>query len=860
MALHGLTSQQAHTLLQQHGENCLPKPPKLSFFRLFVSQFKSAFIYVLLVAFVACLLLSQFINAIFIFAVLLLNALIGTVQEYSAQQAADSLSKMVPQLSRVIRDGHPITLDSTQLVPGDWVLLSNGDRIGADIRLESVNQFKVDESALTGESLPIIKTDQAFAGTLVTHGRAEGIVIATGEHTQIGQIAEMVHHGSDTKPPLMQRIERFTLIIALATLLIIALIFGLTLIRGADLSQIFLLGVALAVSAIPEGLPAAITVALAIGMKRMSKANVIVRKLVAVESLGSCTYIASDKTGTLTVNEMTIGHIWLLNSDKYHVAGTGLSPDGLVHKHGHGVPVSSAQAPELYQLGLTGILANEAHLAFDQDAVHADGDGVDLAFLTLGYKLNLPMDATALPPQEQLFAYESENQFSASINQIDKQQVVSVKGAVEKLLPMCVLNEEQKAQIHQETHWMAQHGYRVLALASGSLNHADCPFQHLTFLGLVAMSDPLREDAIAAVGLCQKAKIKVAMITGDHPITALALSQQLKLVGEHDNVVTGDQLSQAQQQGVAEFDKLVAAHRVFARVQPKQKMEITQSLIRQGEFVAMTGDGVNDAPALKHAHVGIAMGLKGTDVARESAELVLTDDNFSSIVKGIIEGRIVYNNIRKVIYLLISTGAAELLLFILSVLFALPIPLFPLQILWLNLVTNGVQDVALAFEPGEGHEIEQPPRKPSEPIFDRLMLERVLMSALWMGMVAFGLFALALNMGATEEAARNLTLMLMVLFENVHALNSRSERNSLLAMPWLSNPLLLLGIVIAQSIHIGASYIPGLNSTLGISPISLTHWLMLLATALTLFVVDELHKRHWRQQHVTESTADRQQE
>ncbi|KIO36725.1 cation-translocating P-type ATPase [Shewanella sp. cp20] len=868
MAGPGLSSQVAAERLEQHGPNCLPKPARLSFVRLFILQFKSAFIYVLLAAFIACLLLGQFLNAIFIFAVLLLNAIIGTVQEYSAQQAADALSKMVPSQTKVIRDGHPKLVDSMSLVPGDYILLTNGDRIGADIKIEKHNQFKVDESALTGESLAVNKTDLAFAGTLVTHGRAEGEVVATGARTQIGQIAALVRQGGSAKPPLMQRIERFTLIIAIATLVIIALIFGLTLLRGADLSQVFLLGVALAVSAIPEGLPAAITVALAIGMKRMSQANVIVRKLVAVESLGSCTYIASDKTGTLTVNEMTISQISLLSGERYHVSGTGLSPTGLVHKHGHGVPVSAGRDPQLHRLALTGVLANEAHLIFEAeqghgDQIHADGDGVDLAFLTLGYKLNLEMDKTKQPPQERLFAYESENQFSASINLIEGRSVISVKGAVEKLLTMCQLDEQQTQAVLDETHWLARHGYRVLALASGEVNDSllEPDFLGLDFLGLVAMSDPLREDAIEAVALCQQAQIKVAMITGDHPVTALALARQLKLAKDSDAVITGEQLTNAQQQSVTDFDRLIASHRVFARVQPRQKMEITESLIRQGEFVAMTGDGVNDAPALKHAHVGIAMGRKGTDVARESADLVLTDDRFSSIVKGIIEGRIVYNNIRKVIYLLISTGAAELLLFILSVLFAQPIPLFPLQILWLNLVTNGVQDVALAFEPGEGHEIDQPPRKPSEPIFDRLMLERLIVSALWMGIMAFGLFSLVLAMGNSENDARNLTLMLMVLFENVHALNSRSERNSLLRMPMLSNPLLLFGIVLAQGIHIGASYTPGLSQALGISPIGLGQWLILLSAASTLLFIDEYHKRLWRQQHrpkVRQATADRQ--
>ncbi|WP_332871382.1 cation-translocating P-type ATPase [Shewanella sp. Choline-02u-19] len=848
VVIPGLTSKQAIMLLRQYGENSLPKPPKNSFFRLFMVQFRSAFIYVLLVAVIVCLLLGQLINAFFISVVLLLNALIGAIQEYSAQQAADSLAHMVPQQSRVLRDGHPVLVDSKSLVPGDWVILNGGDRIGADIHLKQSSQFQVDESALTGESASVSNKKQAFAGTLVTHGRAEGEVFATGTHTQIGQIADLVHQGGNTKPPLMQRIDQFTLRIAIAIIIIIALIFGLTLMRGAALSDVFLLGVALAVSAIPEGLPAAITVALAIGMKRMAKANVIVRKLVAVETLGSCTFIASDKTGTLTVNEMTIGQIWLANGQRYQVTGEGLSPTGIVQSKDNKSPADLTLDPALKQLATAGVLANEAHLVFEKNELHADGDGVDLAFLILGHKLKLP-STTLRQKRLTLFPYESEKGFSASIDDSELGPSISVKGAVEKLIPMCLLSSEQQQIILRKTHSMAMQGYRVLALARGLGNPVDSHFNDLEFLGLVAMSDPLRPDAISAIASCREAQIKVAMITGDHPATALTLAQQLNIATKDDSAITGLALEKAMHQGESEFDQLVSSHRVFARVKPKQKMEITQSLIRQGEFVAMTGDGVNDAPALKHAHVGIAMGLRGTDVARESAALVLTDDKFSSIVKGIIEGRIVYNNIRKVIYLLISTGAAEIFLFILSVLFALPIPLFPLQILWLNIVTNGVQDVALAFEPAEGKELSQPPRSPKEPIFDRLMLERVVTSALTMGLVAFGLFAISLNMGADEVEARNLTLMLMVLFENVHALNSRSEHRSLLQISLFSNPILLIGILVAQGIHIGAMYTPGLNDALQLSPISLGHWLILLATASVLFIVDEVHKRYWRIKH-----------
>ena len=845
MATQGLTTPQAEKLLKQFGENILPKQPKNSFFRLFVIQFRSAFIYVLLAAVIACLLLNQLINALFISIVLMLNALIGAIQEYSAQQAADSLANMVPQQSRVIRDGHPILIKSEQVVPGDWVILSSGDRIAADIKLVQSMQFQVDESALTGESASVSNTKQALAGTLVTHGRAEGEVFATGLNSQIGQIANLVHQGSITKPPLMQRIDQFTMRIAIAIIIIIALIFGLTLVRGAALTDVFLLGVALAVSAIPEGLPAAITVALAIGMKRMAKANVIVRKLVAVEALGSCTFIASDKTGTLTVNEMTIGQIWLANDRTYKVTGEGLNSAGIVSHNANNSMVDLAAEPNLEQLVNAGIRANEAHLVYDNGEIHADGDGVDLAFLVIGHKLRLSVNSLR-QHQLRLFPYESEKGLSASIDASELGPRISVKGAVEKIIPMCALSTELQTKIINQTHLMAEQGYRVLALAHGLGNPQDDHFSQLEFLGLVAMNDPLRPDAIDAINTCKKAQIKVAMITGDHPTTALTLAQQLNIATKNDCAITGQALAEAKQQSELQFDQLVSSHRVFARVKPKQKMEITQSLIRQGEFVAMTGDGVNDAPALKHAHVGIAMGLRGTDVARESASLVLTDDNFSSIVKGIIEGRVVYNNIRKVIYLLISTGAAEIFLFVLSVLFALPIPLFPLQILWLNIVTNGVQDVALAFEPAEGKELSQAPRSPREPIFDRLMLERVSSSALTMGLVAFSLFALSLQMGTDEAQARNLTLMLMVLFENVHALNSRSEHRSLLRIPFFSNPILLVGILIAQGIHIGAMYTPGVSDALQLTPISFSHWLILLITASVLFVVDELHKRHWR--------------
>jgi len=416
---------------------------------------------------------------------------------------------------------------------------------------------------------------------------------------------------------------------------------------------------------------------------------------------------------------------------------------------------------------------------------------------------------------------------------------------------MCAFTYDGQAlnpsEIEEQANEMARNGYRVLAVACGDLPDdifkPDMEIKKLSFIGLLGMIDPLRPEAFDAVSQCRSANIKVAMITGDHPQTALALARELDICDENTTVVTGHDIAEAVRKEGDYLDRLVASSQVFARIEPMQKLQIVQQLIKQGHIVAVTGDGVNDAPALRHAHVGIAMGLRGTDVARESSELILTDDNFSSVVQGIKQGRIVYNNIRKVIFLLISTGAAEITLFILSVLFGYPMPLFPIQLLWLNLVTNGIQDIALAIEPEEGNELQQKPRPPKEAIFNRLMLERVMVNAVVMGGLAFSIFVLSIGQGLAVDAARNITLLLMVLFENVHVLNSRSETQSIFKQPFFSNPLLLFGMLTAQALHIAAMYTPGLKDILQIQPVTFELWGSLLSVALVLIVVDEMHKK-----------------
>lgn len=859
----GLSQSQAEVLLAQHGENCLPEAREDGFLLIFLRQFKNPFIYVLLAAAVVSWFLNQYINSYFIFAVLLLNALIGSVQEYSAARAAKALKKMVPSFSTVIRDDRLQQIPNEQLVPSDLVELVAGDKVPADIRLIECQQLNCDESMLTGESLPqkkqsthpvtgnvslVERSDMLFAGTIVTRGRGRGIVEQTGRHTQIGQIASELGGGENVKPPLLQRMERFTFIITYSVMLIIALLFVITLIRGDDLSQVFLMAVALAVSAIPEGLPAAITIALAIGMRRMARAGVIVRKLLAVEALGSCTLIASDKTGTLTLNEMTIHKIILPSGKQFSVSGEGTDIHGSVQTS------TDNEQQSLQQLGTAGALANQAELKQVSGEWLSHGDHVDIAFLILAAKLGLePEQLKAHHRQLDMIPYESENAYSASINLIGMQTFLLVKGSVERVLSMCRYSGshhplDRQLIITQENQ-LARQGYRVMALASRQLTQTydklEDELYELNFLGMVGMVDPLRTEVPAAIQACKQANINVLMVTGDHPDTASAIAKQLNLITASQKTIIGRDLENRLQQGTPEQLKISPEERVFARVEPKQKQLLVEQLIRQGEFVAVTGDGVNDAPALRHAHVGIAMGKRGTDVARESADLILTDDNFASIVEGIRQGRLVYANIRKVVFLLISTGAAEILLFILSVLFGLPLPLLPIQLLWLNLVTNGMQDIALAFEPAEGNELNKPPRPPQEPMFNRLMIERVLVNALVMGCIAFILFVQALQMGLDEIEARNLTLLLMVLFENIHVFNSRSETLSIFKQPFFGNPFLLLGMLSAQGIHIAAMHLPIISNILQVTPVTLQQWSTLLSYACSLILIDEVHK-WWR--------------
>ena len=867
----GLSGSDAAERLKKTGPNVLPRTPPPAWWQIGLRQFRSPLIYILGVAAVVSVAIGEPTDAGFIAAVLGLNALIGGYQEWRAEQSTQALQQLLQIRAAVMRDGEVREINAAQVVPGDVVWLESGNRVPADIRLLSAHGLEIDESLLTGESLAVRKDpawtgpeptpvgdrqNMTFAGSIVVRGRAQGMVVATGSATHVGRLALDVIGAPGGKPPLLERLERFTQVVAAAVLIAacVVAVIGVVL-HNHGVHDMFLFAVALAVSAIPEGLPVALTVALAIGTARMARRGVIVRRLAAVEGLGSCTLIASDKTGTLTCNELTVREIRLPTGEQFKISGEGFVPEGRVTLNGQLIDTDTQR--RLDGLAEVAVLCNEADLHRRNDLWTGRGDAVDLALLCMGYKLGWTREASLSDhPQVNELPFEPEQQFAATFHQSDEATDVFVKGSPERVLTMCHWEHEsgrnvaaeKVEEMHRLAESMGRQGYRVLALANGTLPRAMDPGEvpgepsQLTFLGFVGMIDPLRPGVQEAVSVCREAGVEACMITGDHPVTALAIARDLGLASQPHQVVVGSEIAKMSPD---ELDHAVKTARVFARVAPHQKLELVNAARRVGHFVAVTGDGVNDAPALRAANIGVAMGKSGTDVARESAELVISDDNFSTIVVGIEEGRVAYDNVRKVIYLLISTGAAEVVLVALALVAGLPLPLLAVQLLWLNLVTNGIQDVALAFEPSEGDVLSRAPRPTTERIFNRLMIERTLVAALVMGFVGFGAFWWMLRAGWAEAEARNALLLLMVLFENVHIGNCRSETKSALRLSPFRSPILLAGALIAFLIHVGTMFTPLAQEILHVEPVKLTTFVTLWALALSVLVAMEIHKWSW---------------
>lgn len=859
----GLLPEEVAVRHARYGLNELPRPSPRGLTTLYLRQFMSPLIYLLLAAAAVSLALGEIVDAGFIFAVLQINAVIGAAQEWKAESSARALDQLIQNWSIVIRDGEHERISTEDLVPGDIVLTEPGMRVGADIRLLESSNLRVDESLLTGESLPVEKDASArlgedtvlgdrinmlHVGTLVVGGQARGVVVETGENTQIGRIASVLTRAG-SEPPLVTRIKRFTNVITIAFAGVIMVVAVAEFLRGTPIQDIFFIAVALAVAAVPEGLPVAITVALAIGTTRMAARKVVVRLLPAVEGLGACTLIASDKTGTLTCNELTAKRIWLPDGTDVEITGAGYQIEGeaLVANHSP----AEAQRDALKALAVSGALCNEAGLHVTAGRLQHYGDTVDVAFLVLARKLGL--DPALLSTRHAELAripFRAEHRYAASFNRDHDTLIAHVKGAVEVLLPRCE-HVDHAAVVAAEDR-LAEAGYRVLGVAAGEVHMSTqnskfdaAMAKGLHFLGLVGFIDPLRPEARTAVQQCAAAGVMVRMVTGDHPATALSIAQELGIVGEDEDaeglVVTGAELMRLAGDQES-LDLICDRARIFARVEPMQKLQIVEALQKIGHFVAVTGDGVNDAPALKRANIGVAMGTSGTDVARAAADLILTDDQFASIVNGMREGRIAYDNVRKVVYLLIGTGVAEVVLFLLAILAGLPMPLFAVQLLWLNLVTNGIQDVALAFEKGEPDVLKRPPRPPGQHIIDRPMIIQVMLSGGYGGLAGFLFYAWLLGAGGGESEARNMVLLFMVLFENVHVFNCRSETRSAFKLPLGDNPFLMLSVVAALGLHVASMYIPFMQNLLRVQPVSFEGWVITAQMALGLLAVVEVLK------------------
>lgn len=866
----GLKQEEVNKRIKFYGENKLPKGKKVTLMQIILHQILNPLIFILVTAAIASVAIGEGKDAIFIFLVIFINSALGTYQEFNAERSASSLQKLMKFKARVRRDGKETEVPSEGIVPGDIVLLESGMKVPADMRLLEVSGLEIDESFLTGESVSAKKqigvlqknlgvaerTNMAFAGATVMKGRGVGVVVCTGIDTQVGKISQDVTGSASAKPPLVQRMEKFIKQISIFIIILSVILAIVLRIQGMDLTAIFFFIVALAVSAIPEGLPVALTVALSIATKRMAKRNVIVRKLTSVESLGSCTIIASDKTGTLTVNEQTAKIILLPNGSQYSISGQGYNGDGTIVDPNN-QPIKLSENNDLARITRVAVFANEGSLTKENEEWSYHGDAMDVALLGMSYKFGINPEKWRKDEKPiGKIPYESERKFSASFCNAKNSVFIGVKGAVETILEFCTTmsvngqtKEIDKDKILADAENLAKNGYRVLAFASGeykeyqkkeTYENGDIP--ELTFYGLVGFIDPLRPEAKTSVDQCRDAGIKVIMITGDHPETAGTIAHELGITDKTTPVVTGQMLTKAGAHDSPAYEKLVASSAVFARVSPTQKLEITSVLIRSGEFVAVTGDGVNDAPALKRANIGVAMG-SGTDVAKEVGSMIVVDDNFSSIVAGVEEGRFAFDNVRKVIYLLISTGAAEIILFLASIFAGLPLPLLAVQLLWLNLVTNGIQDVALAFEGGEPGAMKRSPRKPSEKIFNPFMINQTIVSGVTMGLIVFGLwYYLNTYTQMNEIHARNLILFLMVFMQNFHAFNCRSERVSAFKVPIKRNIILVFGVMAAQGIHILSMQIPFMQNILRIEPVTFNEWLYILALAIPMILVMEVFK------------------
>ncbi len=879
----GLAREEVVRRLAEYGANTLPEAEHRPLWRVLLRQFVSPLIYILFVAAIIAFAMGHGGDAVVILIVVIINAVIGTVQEGRAERSMESLRRLSVLKLRVLRGGREEIIEAHELVPGDLVLLSAGDAVGADTRLLEASALEVAEAALTGESLPITKhpeplpedtsladrRNMIYSGTHITAGRGKAVVVATGLATEVGKIARLTASAADSKTPLELRIQQFGryLIGAAIALFVVVVAFGL--LRGMPFVEILMVAISQMVSMVPEGLPVAMTIALAVGMQRMAKRGAIVRRLAAVETLGSTSVICSDKTGTLTKNEMTVIALWLPGGREIEVTGAGYSPEGKMLDAGH--ELAANEDPGLRPLLEAVALCNDSQLVPPDDSDprwRALGDPTEAALLTLTLKGCLEPDALRREwPRRAEIPFDSTTKMMATQHgHTHKVNRVFIKGAPEILLDLCgrarfggelwPVEDSMRQQTLAVANELASRALRCLAVAEADATEIDesagfTQFQgKTTFLGLVGQMDPPRDEVKAAVAECRAAGIRPVMVTGDHKITGLAIARTLGIARDGDLAVDGRELEQMPEQDLrANLDRIS----VFARVHPAQKLRIVEAFQSQGNVVAMTGDGVNDAPALARADVGVAMGITGTEVAKGAAKIVITDDNFATIVNAVEEGRLVYRNLKKVILYLFATSMAEVFVLLGALFLGYPLPLAAVQILWINIVTEGTVTVNLIMEPPEGDEMKQSPIRQSEPLLNRAMLRRVALMTPAMALSAFGYYVWRTSTGVPLELVRSETFTVLAVCQWFNVINCRSELKSALNLGLLKNYWLLGGLALGNLMHFLVIYTEPMNRVFHTVPIPMAHFFLIGVVASLVLWAEEIRKFFARRKFLKQS-------
>lgn len=858
----GLSEKEVAERQRLYGKNVLtPKRGTPAWLR-FLMQFNQPLVYILLAAAGVTFILKEWIDSSVIFGVVLINSIVGFLQESKALNALAALARSMTTQTTVLRDGVEKNIPSTELVPGDIVMVASGDKVPADMRLLRIRELQVNESALTGESLPVEKkkepvaegtgladrVNMVYTSALVTYGQGRAVVVATGDHTEVGRISELISSAENLVTPLTKKIAHFSHFLLYVILGMAALTFLVGVLRGQSPVEMFMAAVALAVGAIPEGLPAVVTITLAIGVSRMAKRRAIIRKLPAVETLGSAMIICSDKTGTLTENQMTVQEI-AVDGQLYEVTGAGYLPQGEIRQGDRAVDVLSSSV--LKECLTAGLLCNSARLVEKNGRYEIEGDPTEGALIVSARKAGLKEESLNVGMKRMdMIPFESEHQYMATLHDAaqGKPRVIYAKGSVEKILERCG-EPLHKKEVLDRADAMAAKGLRVLAFAKkevssqiASLAHPD--LEGMTFLGIQGMIDPPRKEAIVAVQSCYAAGMRVKMITGDHVLTATAIAKQLGLkrssAAEELIAYSGKQIEGMND---AEFIEAADKASVFARVTPEQKLRLVKALQSLGNVVAMTGDGVNDAPALKQANIGIAMGITGTEVAKEAADMVLTDDNFASIEAAVEEGRCVFENLKKFIVWSLPTNLGEGLSILLAIFMGAALPILPVQILWVNMTTAIFLGMMLAFEPKEKDIMTRPPQDPKLPIMTRDVVIRTFYVGLLLVAGVFGLFELELNKGASLEVARSVATTMLVMGELFYLFNCRSLKKSSFAIGFFSNAWIVWGVVSMVLIQILYVQVPVMNKLFHSAPISLDAWLRIVGAGILIAVIVGLEKR-----------------